>query len=81
MKGSGCRYFERNNPDKDWEELLLSFHTYFDMKTTRIDIAIDYFDGDVIPFNWLWQKIEKRKAILQHLTHHLHLLKMNVMVH
>lgn len=60
MKGSGCRYFERNNPDKDWEELLLSFHTYFDMKATRIDIAIDDFDGDVIPFNWLWQKIEKR---------------------
>ena len=60
MKGSGCRYFERNNPNKDWEELLISFSTFFEMNATRIDIAIDDYDGDVIPFSWLWQKIEIR---------------------
>jgi hypothetical protein len=30
------------------------------MNATRIDIAIDDYDGDVIPFGWLWQKIENR---------------------
>lgn len=60
MKGSGCRYFERNNPDKDWEELLISFSTFFEMNATRIDIAIDDYDGDIIPFSWLWKKIENR---------------------
>lgn len=60
MKGSGCRYFERNNPNKDWKDLLISFSVYFEMNATRIDIAIDDYDGDVIPFSWLWQKIENR---------------------
>ena len=60
MKGTGCRVFERNNPDKTWQELLLDLGTGFEANCTRIDIAVDDYDGKLVPFDWVMDKLKRK---------------------
>lgn len=47
LKGHGCRDFE-NKTNKSWQEFLIYFVIKRNVKPTRIDIAIDDYDGNII---------------------------------
>lgn len=60
IKGSGCRAIERNNPDTTWDDILLSLSEGLEANCTRIDIAVDDYDGLLAPFNWVYDKVQRK---------------------
>lgn len=63
LKGQGCREFERKNPEKTWYDFLLHLCGFFDVNTTRIDIAIDDYEGKDVTFNWIKNKFDNKEYI------------------
>ena len=59
MKGEGCREFERQNGKDKWYLFLLTMSAQFQAQCTRIDLTIDDYDGTIISFNWLRDKLER----------------------
>ncbi len=60
LKGQGCRDFEVRNPEKTWVEFLLLLYN-MNSNFTRIDIAIDDFEGNDMTLEWVEQKIKKKQ--------------------
>lgn len=60
MKGEGCREFERNNPDKSWKQFLVFLRGAYDVRASRVDIAVDDFSGDVITFDYIEDKLRRK---------------------
>ncbi len=63
LKGKGCREFERRNPDKTWYDFLLCLVSFYDATATRVDIAIDDYDGDIASFKWIQNKLDNKEYI------------------
>ena len=59
MKGEGCRNFERHNGKENWYLFLLTMSAQFDAQRTHIDITIDDYDGNIVSFDWLKDKLER----------------------
>jgi DNA relaxase NicK len=63
LSGQGCREFEGLAKDRTWLDLLEFFIVKLNASPTRIDIAIDDYDGNIITFEEV-----KRKLDLSHFT-------------
>lgn len=59
MKGEGCREYERNNPKKSWEDLIMELISYYEARASRVDITIDDYDGDIISFDYVLDKLKR----------------------
>lgn len=59
MNGDGCREFERNNPNKSWYNLLIVLRVQNEGRASRIDVTIDDYDGDIVIFNFIKDKLER----------------------
>lgn len=59
LKGTGCREFERLNPDKTWYDFILFFITILNANPTQIDLTVDDYDGEYFDFNWIKAKLDK----------------------
>lgn len=59
MKGEGCREFERHNGKEKWYLFLLTMSAQFDAQCTRIDLTIDDYEGNIVSFDWLKDKLER----------------------
>lgn len=59
MKGEGCREFERQNGKDKWYLFFLTMSAQFEARCTRIDLTIDDYDGNIVSFNWLKDKLER----------------------
>jgi len=59
LKGTGCREFERLNPDKTWYDFILFFITILNANPTQIDLTVDDYDGEYFDFNWIKNKLDK----------------------
>lgn len=57
LKGKGCREYEVRCPNKDWKDLLIYFALNMESQIKRIDIAIDDYDGNVVDFDWIINKL------------------------
>ena len=58
LKGEGCREFERLNPDKSLKDLLEFTLIKHQGRPSRMDVALDDFDGKLCPFNWVREKLD-----------------------
>ncbi len=63
LKGQGCREFERRNEEKTWYDFLLHLCGFYDINTTRIDIAIDDYEGKDVRFDWIKKKLDNKEYI------------------
>lgn len=59
LRGLGCDEFEARCPEKDWRDLLEYFVLGLDAKVKRIDIAIDDYDGNIVTFDWILDKLNR----------------------
>ena len=59
MKGEGCRNFERHNGKENWYLFLLTMSAQFDAQCTHIDLTINDYDGNIVSFDWLKDKLER----------------------
>jgi len=59
LKGEGCREFENNNPEKTWIDFLVFFVIRLNASPTRIDLAIDDYEGSIINFKWLKENLDR----------------------
>lgn len=73
LKGQGCREFEARTK-KNWLEFLNYFLLVKNAKPTRIDIAIDDFDGDKVNMQWLEDKLKRKQFVscFKHKYHKIH---------
>ena len=69
MKGEGCREFERRNPKKEWVQFLKHFYINLQASPTRIDLAIDDFDGNIVNFKYIKDKLDKKLFNTSFRTH------------
>ncbi len=60
LKGEACKEYERLCPERNWSELLEYFTFNLRATPTRLDIAIDDYDGDVVTFDMIKQKLESK---------------------
>lgn len=60
MKGEGCREFERLCPKKTWIDLLEFFILKLGGRCSRIDVTIDDYEGTIIDFNWVKNKLDSK---------------------
>lgn len=74
LKGKGCREYEARNPDKGWDYFLNLMLIDYKAKPTRIDIAVDDFDGDVVTLPWVEEKLKKKQftSCFKHKYHKIH---------
>lgn len=74
LKGKGCREYETRNPDKGWGYFLKLMLVEYNAKPTRIDIAVDDFDGDVVTLPWVEEKLKKKyfTSCFKHKYHKIH---------
>lgn len=59
LKGEGCREYERNNPTKTWKDFVVELKAFFDVRASRVDVSFDDYDGDVITFDHILNKLRK----------------------
>ncbi|WP_026391285.1 replication initiation factor domain-containing protein [Haploplasma modicum] len=59
LKGSGCREFENNNPDKTWIDFFEFFLVRLNASPSRFDIAIDDYDGSHLTIDEIKAKLDK----------------------
>lgn len=59
LKGEGCREFERNNGEDKWFSFLVTLVAMYEARASRVDITIDDYDGDIISFSYLLDKLER----------------------
>ena len=74
LKGLGCREYESLNPDKTWEHFLDYLLIDIGAIPSRIDIAIDDYDGDTVTIPWLLEKLNKKQFVscFKHKYHKIH---------
>lgn len=74
LRGQGCREYEARCPDNNWKDFLKYFLLEKDAKPTRVDIAIDDFDGDKVDMNWIEEKLKKKQFVscFKHKYHKIH---------
>lgn len=61
LRGKGCRDYEARNPNKTWLDFLRFMHFDLDSKASRIDIAIDDYEGKYVSMDWVRDKLLSKK--------------------
>lgn len=60
LKGQGCRSFENHNTTKTWEDLFEFFLVRLNSNVTRLDIAVDDYDGKHLTIKQIIDKLDKK---------------------
>lgn len=61
LKGQGCREFENNNKDKTWHQLFEFFTVRLNAKPSRLDLALDDYDGKHITIQEVKEKLDNKE--------------------
>lgn len=61
LKGQACREFESMNEKKDWIDFLDFFVIRLNANPTRIDIAVDDFEGNDVNLQWIKNKLDLKQ--------------------
>lgn len=60
LKGEACREFESVNEEKSWIDLLDFFLVRLNASPTRLDIAIDDYEGKDVQIEWIKNKLDQK---------------------